>query len=363
LGLALVAEVLAVSAWAAIVDFKGDLGGIPTLCEMYGGNVTRVSTTGQASGSLCPFRFIVDPMVAASHAVDNLTAMLPRGQVALVETQIRTAANQVAQRVNPGERSTAAIIGVLQESEDPGLRAVGAELAELASDPLARPVAGPPDLLAKQIPTGPGLVYMRLDDLRWPGSATPQQDWKPGHRLTAMLLQAVFTYMVYMSTQVKGIPKILALTELHLITKYDFGKDLVGSTARMGRALDTNLLLDTQACVELLSIDGLAEQISATYAFRVDTSDEAAAQARFLQLEPEDTVVGRQKQWKQGQCLTRDPQGQIGAIWFDLLTDEIKETLRTTPDRNKPGVVGVGELPLNPGDSNVITALEMEYLA
>ena len=343
LGLVLVAEVISVDAWTGLVDFKGDLGGIADMCEAYGGNVTRVSTSSVSSGSLCPFRYVADPQTAASMAVDNLTATLPRGRAADVEAKIRAAARTVAAHPEPAQRSTAAIIEVLARSEDPIIHALGIELADLASDPLARPVAGPPDLTAKQIPTGPGLVYVRLDGLRWPGSETAQENWQSGERLTAMLLKAVFTYVTYMSSQVKGIPKIVALTELHLITKYDFGRDLVAATARMGRALDTNMLVDTQGCAELLRIDGLEEQISATYAFRVDSGAEAAAQARMLGVEPEENFVQGQKAHRKGACLVRDPAGQVGRIRFDLLTPEIAKTLSTTPERFKTNPAEVAE--------------------
>lgn len=366
LGLALVAEVLSVNAWAALVDFKGDLGGIPTLCETYGGNVHRVSTASASSGSLCPFRYVADPQTAASMAVDNLTATLPRGRAADVESKIRSASRAVAARPDPADRSTAAIIDVLTESADPVVRALGVELADLASDPLARPVAGPPDLSAKQIPTGPGLVYVRLNDLRWPGSETAQENWQAGERLTAMLLKAVFTYVTYMSSQVVGIPKIVALTELHLITKYDFGRDLVATTARMGRALDTNMLLDTQGCAELLRIDGLEEQISATYAFRVDSAAEATAQARMLGVEPESGFILSQARHLKGACLIRDPAGQIGRIRFDLLTPEIGLMLKTTPERTKNvlagSAVGAGlEDDLDP--TEIAAESAMEYMA
>ncbi len=133
---------------------------------------------------------------------------------------------------------------------------------------------------------------------------------------------------------VKGIPKVLALTELHRITKYDFGKDLVGNIAKVGRALDTNLLLDTQGCSELLDIDGLAEQVSAVYCFGVDSDDEADAQARFLGLEPEAMIRGRQQGWDKGECLARDRDKRIGPLRFDYLDQGIRALLSTTPDRD-----------------------------
>ena len=334
--LSVIPEVVVVGAWACFLDVKGDLDGVAAVCELFGAPVTRISTRDQASGSICPFRYVNDPAVAASMAVDNLTLMLPPRLAVQAESRLRAAANHVATRRHAHERSTAVVIDTLTAAEDRFTAEIGATLGELAKDPLAKPVAGWPELPVRPLPTTPGLVHVTMPDLRWPGSGTPQTGWKPGHRLTAMLVQALFGYMDYTAAQVKGIPKVLALTELHRITRYDFGKDLVGTIARVGRALDTNLLLDTQACAELLAVDGLAEQVSAVYCFGVDSDDEADAQAKFLGLEPEPAIRARQKGWAQGQCLARDRNHRVGPLHFDYLDEGIRQLLTTTPDRTTP---------------------------
>lgn len=336
--LSVIPEVVVVGAWACLLDIKGDLDGVAKVCELFGAPVTRVSTRDQASGSMCPFRYVRDPAAAASMCIDNLALMLPPAIAVQAEARLRAAANDVAARRLRADMSTAAVIDVLAASADPFTAEIGATLGELAKDPLARPVAGRPELPVRALPTTPGLVYVTMPDLRWPGTKTPQSAWKPGHRLTAMLVQAVLGYMDYMATQVKGIPKVLALTELHRISPYDFGQDAIGNTARVGRALDTNLLLDTQACGELLAIDGLAEQVSAVYCFGVDSDDEADAQARFLGLEPEQAIRNRQKSWEQGECLARDRHKRIGPLRFDYLDQGIQHLLTTTPDRATPTV-------------------------
>jgi hypothetical protein len=336
--LAVLPEVLVVGAWVAFLDIKGDCAGVADVCELFGAPVTRISTREQAAGSVCPFRYVTDPNAAASMAVDNLTLMLPAAMAGPAESVLRRAANQVSARPHPQERSTAAIIDLLADSADLFTAELAATLSDLAEDPLARPVAGHPTLPVQALPTTPGLVYLKMQDLRWPGSTTPRSGWKPGHRLTVMLVQALFSYLDYMAGQVTGIPKVLALTELHRITRYDFGTDLVGAIARTGRALDTNLLLDTQACAELLSVQGLADQVSAVYCFGVDTDDEADAQARFLGLEPEPAIRARQKTWTQGECLARVNK-HIGPLYFDYLDTAIQQRLHTTPTRSRDHAV------------------------
>ncbi|WP_188944631.1 ATP-binding protein [Nakamurella endophytica] len=333
--LMLVAEQLAVPSWAALPDMKGDLGGVPDYCEMYGGTVWRLSAEEQASGALDAFRYLQDdPQTAASYAVDDLTLMLPVQRRQLVEAPLRAAADSVAALSDPDQRSTHAIIEALHNSTDPHEQQLGRDLTSLARDPLARAVAGPPDLSATPIPTGPGFVYFKLNALRLPDPHTPEELWKPGGRLSAMFVQAVFTYLAHMSSQVRGIPKLLALPELHLITGFSYGTSLLERIARMGSANDTDLLLDTQATGDLLRIPGLVDQINSVFAFGARTDTEAADQARLLGLEPDRAVLDRQRGLRKGQCLYRDSQGQIAAIRFDRLTQQIAEVLDTTTKRH-----------------------------
>jgi len=331
--LSLVAEAV-LGGWAMLLDLKGDLGGCATVCEMFDIPVTRVSTDEVSSGALDPFRYIQDAHKAASYAVDNLSMMLAVREGDDAEHHIRLAANTVAGGLVRRRMSTNAVIVALAASDNPVAHEVGGRLMQLARDPLARPVAGFPDAAAKPLPTTPGLVYFQFGDLRYPGKDAPPSTWKPGQRLSMMLVQASFNYATYMASTVKGIPKCLALPELHLISGYDFGRDLIGHVARTGRALDVNLLLDTQACAELLGIAGLVDQVSQVHAFKVKTDDEADAQAVMLGLEPEQSIRNRQQSWDKGQCLTRDRAGRIGPIQFDYLHPDIKAALQTKPERH-----------------------------
>lgn len=329
----------AYGAWVSLLDLKGDLEGAADAAEFLGIPVTRVSRDDHASGSMCPFRFIKNnPREAASYVVDNLS-MLVGGKnrdTRTDEALIRGAALAVAERPDPNTRSTAAVIDQLVASDNPAARGLGVELRDIAATgPLARSVLGAPDLDAKGLPTTPGFIYMGFKDLRWPGKDTARDDWTPSQRLSMMTAQAAIAYLTYMSSEVRGIPKVIALTELHRLTRYDFGRAFINDIARTGSALATSLLLDTQACAELLSIDGLVDQVNQVHAFRVTTDNEADAQAIMLGLQPEEQRIrNRQKAWGKGQCLTRDRAGRIAPVQFDYLCKEFEVFLDTSQHRN-----------------------------
>jgi hypothetical protein len=229
------------------------------------------------------------------------------------------------------------VIAELHRDTEPDARTIGADLADLAKDPTARPVLGLPDLTAPQLTTDPGLVYMCFRGLRWPGKLTPRDQWKPGERLSMMLIQAGFAYAQWMGDRVQGIPKVMALTELHYILPYDFGVGLVSQTALTGRAKDQNMLLDTQEVARLLAVDGLLDQISQVHAFSVSDDDEAQAQARLLGIPFEPQMAEKQIALAQGTALTRDRWRRIGYVHFDYLTKEIEQDMQTKPVRTRKG--------------------------
>lgn len=338
--------------WAMLTDYKGDLGGVVAAAELFDVPVTTASTSEAASGSMDAWRYVADVDEAASMCTDDLLRMLPAHSVMRgnAEHYIRSAANAVGERDDPAHRSSHEVIQflrVMSITDDQGnvapvveARAVGEELAQIARDPLARPIAGRPDLTAAGLPTGPGLVYMRLDTLRMPAPEAPPSTWSSGERVSVALLLGSFRYALYMAARVKGIPKTVALTELHLITGRPEGRQHISGLGRMGAALDCNLLLDTQAVRELVDIAGLVDQVSAVYAFRVDSDDEADAQTILLGLEPEDEQRAKQKGWYAGQCRARDRHRppQIAAVQWDLMSTELAAALSTTPTRDREAV-------------------------
>ena len=327
-------------AWCLMTDFKGDMGGLSSAAEMFGVPVTKVSTAELSSGVMDPFRYVADPQEAKSIAIDALSFMVSAVEDLDAVAHISRAADRVV-KLPQQMRSTHRIIVELLEAtnadgtESRQARDLGERLQRMSTDPLARPVAGVPDLSAKQLPTRAGLVYLAFEGLRWPSEDLPLDQWRQGERLTMGLVQAAFQYVTYQASRVKGIPKVVALTELHQLTRYPAGRGLVGDLARRGSALDVNLLLDTQAVVELLKVEGLVDQVSAVHAFRVKTNAEADAQAEMLGLPPSDALRQRQKGHEQGSCLTRDRFGRVAPVFWDYLCDEIKVLLNTTPDRDK----------------------------
>lgn len=341
--LTLLAE-LVYGAVGALTDQKGDLAGIVAACELLGIPCTAVSSDQQASGSMDPFRYVTDPDEAASMAGDFLLQLLRPAARDTAESIIKAATNVVAAREDGHKRSSNEVIQLLLASTREEEVRVGRDLAELAKDPNARPVVGPwaPDTPSLKL--NRGLLYFRYAGQRLPEPDSDQTTWAPGERVSIMALQAGYAFLTYLTGRVRDVAKVVGLTELHLITAYPFGRALVGRLARTGAALDTNVLLDTQAAAELLQIAGLIDQVSTVFAFRVDSAAEATAQAELLGLQAEPAVIARQQGWRAGQCQVRDRWRQVAPIQFDLMTTALAAALSTTPDRGRAAAATAAEI-------------------
>ena len=325
-------------SWVFLLDMKGDLPGCVDVARMF--DIPTVSLEADAvnSGSMCPFGYMPvgekSGMTAEQAVIDLLLMALRRSQADASEPLIRRAVQAVAAYPNPQDRSTYRVIGVLRHSSDPAAKALGEELHDLSQDPAFQPVAGPPAEQRQALPTGPGLVYMRFPGEFLPNRDAHRDEWTPSNRLTMTLLRATFIYATYMANRVKGIPKVVALPELHRITPYDVGRSMVKEVALMGRALDTSQILDTQASLELEQIDGLADQLSCVLAFHVQRPEEAEAQARLLGRAPDPQFIAGQQRLAKGECIARDRQGRIAPVYFDRLAGEIADALDTTAKRD-----------------------------
>ena len=325
-------------SWVFLLDTKGDLGGVVSAADMFDIPTTALAADDVNPGSMCPFGYMPTSaqagMTAQQAVIDLLLMSLRRGIADTCEPLVRRAVMTVAAYPNPAERSTHEVIQLLAHSQDLATRALGDELADLAADPLFLPVAGKPDQDRQTLPTGAGLVYMAFPWQALPVRGTPREEWSPSARLAMTLLRACFSYATFMSTRVRGIPKVVALPELHKITGYELGRSMVKEVALMGRALDTSQILDTQACVELESIDGLADQLSTVLAFHVERDEEAAAQARLLGRPADTEFIRGQKTLGKGECVVRDRGGRFASVYFDRLATEIAHAIDTTPERD-----------------------------
>jgi hypothetical protein len=175
-----------------------------------------------------------------------------------------------------------------------------------------------------------GLVYMNVSSLPLPPDTTPPAQWSSPERSAIVSLTMAFAFAMEQSRTRRSLKKLVVLPELHRITGLDRGIALVAHLARMGRALQTYQLLDTQGAADLVRVPQLTEQVVMAFAFRGSTEAEQRAQATLLRRpDPGPVLMGTLASLDRRECVMSDRYNRLGVMEFDLLTPEIERDLDT----------------------------------
>lgn len=328
---------LALGAWLALVDPKGDLAGIITAAEqVLGVPVQRIDVLDEASaGMMDPMRFAGSADDARSLTLDALLGALSTEDRRRGELLLERAVDTVLARPRSTWQTPAVIAKLCATPEtDPSAqiaRELGETLQLRAKLAQLRPVLGPLSEHARPLMTGRGLVYLGLSGLALPRHTPDPDRWTVVERASMTTLRAALAYALQQSRHAAHLHKVVALTELHLLTRYSEGRAFTEWIARTGRALKLFQLLDSQSAMDMAEIPALVEQIVLCFAFLADGEAEQDAQAVLLHRpEPGPRLREAQAGLRVGECVVRDRQGQLGLMQFDRLTTGLAQALDTT---------------------------------
>jgi hypothetical protein len=216
-------------------------------------------------------------------------------------------------------------------------RELGNTLDVRARQAHLRAVLGPLAPAAQPLMTGRGLVYLGLAGLDLPRHNHDADKWTVTERCSITTFRVSLNYALQQSRNVRQLKKLVSLTELHLITGHPEGRAFVEWLARTGRALQTWLLLDTQAAADLADLTGLVEQIVMSFAFRADGRAEQDAQAALLKRpDPGPRLRRMQAALGTGDCIMLDRHGRIAPVHWDLMASWIKDALSTDAAEDTP---------------------------
>ncbi|TDQ00600.1 ATP-binding protein [Labedaea rhizosphaerae] len=328
---------LAEGAWSLLVDPKGDLRGILRVAEqLLRVPVQAVDVTDQrCSGIMDPMRFTATADDARGLTLDAMLGALSADDRRRGEVLLEHAIDSVLRDFPQPVWSAQAVIGELMSTPDTQpdhliARALGRTLSLRAKQAQLRAVLGPLAENSLPLMTGRGLVYLGLAGLDLPRHNPDPDKWTVTERCSITTFRMALSYGLQQSRNVRALKKLVALTELHLITGYPEGKAFVEWLARTGRALQVWLLLDTQAAHDLAQLTGLTEQLVMSFAFRAVSTAEQDAQAALLgRPEPGPRLRQMQRSLSTGQCIMRDRNGRLAPVQFDRLTQWIANALST----------------------------------
>ncbi|MFC4859189.1 ATP-binding protein [Actinophytocola glycyrrhizae] len=323
-------------AWALLADPKGDLRGIVTVAhDLLGVPVQLVDVLDDtATGTMDPMRFCPTADLARSLTLDALLGALNADDRRRGETILEHAIDTVLRWPRDAwsaQRVINELVSIPADRPDADLaRELGETLTVRARQAHMRAVLGPATPTTQPLMTGRGLVYLGLAGLELPRHNPDPDKWTVAERCSMTTFRVALHYALQQSRNVRHLKKLVALTELHLITGYPEGKAFVEWLARTGRALQTWLLLDTQAAADLAVLTGLIEQIVMSFAFQANGKAEQDAQAVLLHRpEPGSRLRTMQASLSTGDCIMLDRSGRIAPIHWDLMTAWIRDALST----------------------------------
>lgn len=326
-------------AFVLILDFKGDLAGVVTAAKSYGLPARLVETTSQFAGSVDLFTLLEGHEAAQVQVPAQLTiAVPPHLRVRGAETPITRAVNDV---IKSGEPSTWKVIEYLRRMDDALGRETGEALYDLAETGLGAPFMGRPAAGTHPLAPDPGVWVVQMPGLSLPDATTHQDDWHSLQRLSVALMHSMLAYGITTSGRrdLRGMRKMLAVPEVHVLTATRQGMAFLSYIARVGRALGTSLVLDTQDAVALSKIVGVVEQLRTVVGFQLTTEAEQDALAQLLGLPANQHTramihaIGRLPSGKlrHGHSIIRDAGFNAATAQWDIPTAELLAMLDTSP--------------------------------
>ncbi|WP_069874731.1 ATP-binding protein [Streptomyces malaysiensis] len=328
-------------AYCLALDFKGDLGGVITAARRYGLNAHLVETGAAFAGVADLFTLLKQEgsEVARGEVPAQLSIAVPehlreRG----AETPITHATNAV---INAGDPATWKVIEYLRHMDDPLGRETGEALYELSQNALGAPFMGRPTGDAPPIVPEPGIWVIQIPGLTLPGREIGRADWNPVQRLSVALMHSMLAYGITTAGRrdLRGLRKAVCIPEVHVLTATSQGANFLGYIARVGRALHTSLLLDTQDCESLVRLVGVVEQLTTVAGYQLTTMEQQDALAELLGLPKgahtraliQSVGLLPDGEIRHGHCIVRDRRFACATVQWDVPSLELLELLDTSP--------------------------------
>ncbi|MET9365795.1 ATP-binding protein [Streptomyces sp. NPDC006632] len=322
------------------LDFKGDMGGLAAAGQRFGLNAHLVETGSQYAGVADLFTLLTGESAerAQTEVPAQLGIALPQHlRMRGAETPIQSAVNEV---IAAGEPATWKVIEHLRNSPDELARETGEALRELAQTGLGAPFMGKPSGAVLMRPE-PGVWVVQIPGITLPSPEDDREDWSVHQRLSVALVHSMLAFGISMAGRkdLRGLRKVIAVPEAHVLTATREGASFLSYIARVGRALMTALVIDTQDPESLAKLTGLIEQITTLFGFQLTTADQQDALAALLDLPvgPHTRAliqaigVDVTQEIRHGHAIMRDRRFSSATVQFDVPSVELLELLSTTP--------------------------------
>lgn len=328
------------NACVIALDFKGDLGGLVSAGQRFGLNAHLIETGARFAGATDLFALL--DRDGSERAQIEVPAQLgiaipPHLRARGAETPIQQAVNEVIQM---GDPATWRVIEHLKTMPDELAQETGRALDELARTPLGAPFMGRPTGVNPLTPE-PGLWVFQIPGLSLPGTTDVREDWSVLQRMSVALMHSMLAYGITIAGRkdLRTLRKVVAVPEVHVLTATREGSSFLDYVARVGRALRTSLMLDTQDPASMNKLVGVVEQLTTVVGFQLTSVHQQDALAELLGLPPgahtraliEAVGMTADREIRHGHCIMRDRRFHAATMQWDIPSVELLQLLDTSP--------------------------------
>ena len=175
----------------------------------------------------------------------------------------------------------------------------------------------------------PSAITIRTPGLSLPDPGASRETYTRAERVSVATLSLVAAKALRLVSHDRSRHKIVLLDEAWFLLASTQGRLLLNRLVRLGRSMNTTILLATQ---RLADLGDLSELVGVYFLFSQDSIPEAERALRMVDLDPEDAALrSRLTEYRQGLCLMRDLDGRVGEVQFDLVFGELLAALDSTP--------------------------------
>ena len=312
------------NVWTIYIDPKGDALPIADLPGLEG-RVKKFDLKYGHDGLLDPFTLSSDSAVQRLLALETIGLFQNGTFRGDEETALITAIQQVSKEPRP---SLYRVVDVLADSPYPDGKALGGRLNLIRELPFARLVFDPNNGKREALRADDGLTIISLQSLDLPANSN-REEYTLQNRLAVGIMYLLTNYTEsLMNASDKSHPKAVVIDEAWAITSTPQGKNMIPRLARMGRSLNTALVLVSQNAGDFLD---LTNNMSYRMAFRAKDTKEIENVIDFFNLEHNDGNADTISKLLNGECIMKDPEGNISRVYIDSWDQTSRRKFDTNP--------------------------------
>lgn len=325
------------NVWTIYIDPKADalpMVNLPGLTT--GGKKPKVFDLQQGEpGILDPFKMADNLAEQRILATDIVELFIGKELSAGQKTALDDAVWDISELPKP---SLYKVVDRLLALEDKEGRSVGTSLRMVRDLPFARLCFDPDSDEEKTMETfspSDGLTIITLLGLDFP--SPDAKSMTTPNRLAVGILYLLTQYTKkLMESLDKEHPKAVVIDEAWAITSTEQGARLIPSIARMGRSLNTGLILVSQNAGDFLrGGDNLTNNLAVRLAFRSKDVNEIDDVLKFFGLEQNDSNREIIRDLRNGECLMRDADGRIARVQIDGWNKDMNLAFETNPAKKR----------------------------